>query len=97
MQKPRQRDARSLQAYIGDDGIIAFANAIEPTPEHPMGAVRELLRLDLSTNQIGDAGLVAFSAAISSRALPVVRDVFLSRNLGLSAGVWKALADRKKG
>ena len=60
---------------ISDTGMVAFANAIKPTPENPMGSLRSLEILDLGDNQIGDAGMIEFSRQISigSSARPVPR------------------------
>lgn len=52
---------------IGDAGMIAFTNAIKPTPQNPMGALPRLKWLWLESNAIGDAGMTALADAIGTR------------------------------
>ena len=54
---------------IGDAGMIAFAEALKPNSNFPMGSLASLTRLDLSINQIGDEGMKAFSTALSSGSM----------------------------
>jgi hypothetical protein len=68
---------------IGDAGMIAFADAIKPTPENPMGSLALLERLFLVGNQIGDEGMKAFSSAIYSGSLASLRTLFIDDGLWL--------------
>ena len=63
--------------------MVAFANAIEPTPENPMGALAKLKYLFLTDNQVGDEGIKAFASAIASGALGSCQVINLrSNNIG---------------
>ena len=77
---------------IGDAGIIAFANAIKPTPQNPMGALGSLVKLDLYRNRIGDVGMQSFASAVASGALPLLEQLFLFNNAIGDAGL-AAFAD----
>ena len=52
--------------------------------------------LNLSSNQIGDDGMKAFSTAISKGALPSLFILGITENPGDGAPAKKALAERKK-
>ena len=80
---------------IGDAGMIAFANAIKPTPQNPMGALPRLEDLFLNQNAIGDAGVTALAGAITRGSLPALSSVGLAGNPGDRAPVDKALAERE--
>jgi hypothetical protein len=83
---------------IGDAGMIAFADAIKPTAENPIGSLPNLRLLDLGDNTIGDEGMKAFALAIASGSLPALEDlegVDLGNNPGDSAPVDEALANRE--
>ena len=62
---------------VGDDGMVAFANAIEPTSENPRGALPLLRELRLISNAIGDYGMIAFAEAVRSGALGSLRSLYL--------------------
>ena len=51
---------------IGDTGMIAFAEALKPNSNFPMGSLANLERLDLDENEIGDDSMEAFSSAIAN-------------------------------
>ena len=49
--------------------MVAFSNAIKPTPENPMGALPKLESLNLWNNSIGDVGLADLGGALRLVAL----------------------------
>ena len=49
---------------FGDDGMVAFAEALKPNPSNPMGAMANLKELCLFRNQIGNDGMIAFAEAL---------------------------------
>lgn len=57
--------------------MIAFADAIKPTDEVPMGSLASLEALFLGDNQISDNGMEAFSAALSSGAMGSLLELYL--------------------
>jgi Leucine-rich repeat (LRR) protein len=65
---------------IGDSGMIAFANAIKPTPENPMGSLGNLEQLFLCENQIGDEGMKSLSSAIASGSMGKLEKLSLRFN-----------------
>ena len=71
---------------IGHNGMIAFADAIKPTDEIPMGSLASLTLLDLEGNHIGDAGMTAFADAIKPTdeipmgSLASLKDLDIGRN-----------------
>eukprot|EP00966_Prymnesium_polylepis_P267962 6190382-Prymnesium_polylepis.1 len=69
---------------IGDAGMIAFAEALKPTPSMPMGSLANLQTLLFGDvyggNNIGDKGMEAFSTAIASGSLPLLKDLNLCSN-----------------
>ena len=65
---------------IGDTGMIAFAEALKPNSNFPMGSLANLERLDLDENEIGDDSMEAFSSAIANGALASLRELWLSHN-----------------
>ena len=54
---------------IGDSGMIAFADAIKPTAEIPMGALASLGWLYLVNNPASDSAKNAVKAVASSRGI----------------------------
>ena len=61
-----------------------------------MGALANLVSLNLEMNQIGDDGMKAFSISMASGALPALEDVYLYGNPGSDQPVESALARRNK-
>ena len=71
-------EALDLSAnQIGNEGMIAFADAIKPTDEFPMGSLASLEDLRLWDNTIGDKGMKVFSSALSSGALASLQRIYL--------------------
>jgi Ran GTPase-activating protein (RanGAP) involved in mRNA processing and transport len=69
--------AQDLHLYnnnIGDDGMIAFSDAISK------GAMAKLTYLGLSTNQIGNEGMQALSSAIANGAMAKLTYLSLREN-----------------
>jgi hypothetical protein len=54
---------------IGDNGFVAFADAIKPSPANPRGALRSCTLINLRSNRIGDVGMQALSDAIRGGAM----------------------------
>ena len=76
-------DLRLNYNDIGDNGMIAFADAIKPCEETPgvaQGKLTKLNSLDFGGNRIGDKGMEAFSSALHSGALASLRYLCLSSN-----------------
>ena len=59
-----------------------------------MGRWGSLQKLDLFNNQIGDAGMKAFSDAIAMGALPALKELYVFGNLGDETPATRAFADR---
>ncbi len=68
--------------------MISFAEAVRS------GSLAALTRLELDRNQIGDAGLSAFSSAIAMGALPKLEFLSVWGNPGNTAGVKEACESR---
>ena len=69
-----------FSSNIGNAGMIAFSEAIEPTDKFPMGSLVKLEGLYLNSNQISDDGMKAFSTAIASGSLPKLEMLGLAAN-----------------
>ena len=54
---------------IGDDGMVALAQAVQPTVNHPEGTLAKCEVLTLGYNQIGERGVMALAAACEQGAL----------------------------
>jgi hypothetical protein len=80
---------------IGNTGMTAIMDAIKLSPKNPSGALANCIYLDLDTNAIGDDGMKAFSAAISSGALGSLIDLYLNQNRIKDNGI-SAFADAIK-
>jgi len=65
---------------IGDNGMVALADAIKPTPENPMGSLGNLQVLDLSHNQIGNNGMKKFSRQLTVGSLAALTHLNLAIN-----------------
>ena len=70
---------------IGDNGMIAFADAIKPS--EAQGKLANLDHLDISYNRIGDKGMGAFSFALGSGALASLTHLVLDSNQIGDAGI----------
>jgi Leucine-rich repeat (LRR) protein len=85
---PQLEELYLYNNQIGDVGISALAKAITPSKDRKR-ALASCQKLDLSYNQISDAGLTALAGALSSGALPQLKELWLGRNsigdVGLSA------------